>query len=308
MTDREKMEEVVRLDGRCEDCSKMVWKCNNCPIEKDCQDCSIQTYGRSLRLAREWLENDDMKRLIAKSGDALVKMFNACSKSKKEHEMKGKVIAEWQPVINAGVCMAPPVETKFKVGDEVVVDINGLVEQGCGKHAVDFAKSKNNKHIITKVDTDGTYSLDDNCFWFLEDSDLILVNWQPSCGEEVMVSRDNVFNIKETEVFLTKLDYLKYPFICTDEKAKFKTGQKVLLDQWEFVKQMPKYKAYTEPKLEWIKEHKEIKMNGKVYSIQLILFFNGHFMVRLNNGYEYSLQYLFENATDTDGTPFGEEL
>jgi hypothetical protein len=92
------MEEVVRLDGRCEDCSKMVWKCNNCPIEKDCQDCSIQTYGRSLRLAREWLENDDMKRLIAKSGDALVKMFNACSKSKKEHEMKGKVIAEWQPV------------------------------------------------------------------------------------------------------------------------------------------------------------------------------------------------------------------
>jgi hypothetical protein len=98
MTDREKMEEVVRLDGRCEDCSKMVWKCNNCPIEKDCQDCSIQTYGRSLRLAREWLENDDMKRLIAKSGDALVKMFNACSKSKKEHEMKGKVIAEWQPV------------------------------------------------------------------------------------------------------------------------------------------------------------------------------------------------------------------
>ena len=139
MTDREKMEEVVRLDGRCEDCSKMVWKCNNCPIEKDCQDCSIQTYGRSLRLAKEWIKEDDMKKKIIIGVDMA----------------KGK-----DKTVTTGVQVAP----NLKVGDKVkiVIDVADSIPLWR-----DFANSKK-IHTISKVTLDGDYKLEgSDCCFFL---------------------------------------------------------------------------------------------------------------------------------------------
>ena len=68
----------------------------------------------------------------------------------------------------------------------------------------------------------------------------------------------------------------------------------------------PKYKAYTEVKIEWLDNKKVLdKDTGIEWDINYLGKDN---KVTIGNEHEYSLTFMFEHFTWIDGTPFGEEI
>lgn len=102
---------------------------------------------------------------------------------------------------------------------------------------------------------------------------------------------------------------LEYPYICVHllDEERFLRGEKYIdTNIFKYAKPCPEYKAYSEPKLEWVLKETYVKFkdgNKLIHKISYISK-NGVF---LNNLYgDIDLETLYKKCTWLDGSPCGE--
>ena len=175
-------------------------------------------------------------------------------------------------------------KTEFKVGDWVSSKYFEGVKQI--KAIVDPARKA--------IDVGGVY----DCYF--TSSQLTLV-----CGfvkgEHVLADGD--FD----RIFVQYRPELINPFECVAIRyeEEFKNGEPYFVSHWKYAKAIePKYKAYAEPKLEWIGKKVKDKF-GVESTIRMIG--SGYVNFKENNN-EVSCEDLFKNYTWLDGSICGDKI
>ena len=117
-------------------------------------------------------------------------------------------------------------------------------------------------------------------------------------GEEVCVSDYENFESCRKEKFVIYIPEVENPFITTNEEN--------VVTAWTYARPIPKkeYKAYSEPKLEWIGKKVKDKF-GVESTIRMIG--SGYVNFKENNN-EASCEDLFKNYTWLDGSICGDNI
>jgi len=130
-------------------------------------------------------------------------------------------------------------------------------------------------------------------------------------GQEIEVAKGHGFIVPKKRIFNQYRPELEKPFECVmqDSERKFENNGLYNINTWKYAREIqPKYKAYTEPKLEWLKEDVCVKNKetGSVDNINAIYYENNTWKLKLSSPKLYSLQDMVNEFTWEDGKPCGE--
>ena len=120
-------------------------------------------------------------------------------------------------------------------------------------------------------------------------------------GQMIEVSEYFSEEFVYTEEFLFYYPNLEKPFVTIDSDKN--------VSNWKYARAIqPEYKAYSEPKVEWIGKPMLNKKTGKRYSIRSIAYYGEVLAIETYEGLKYTMQEMFNEWTWLDGTPCGELL
>ena len=121
-------------------------------------------------------------------------------------------------------------------------------------------------------------------------------------GEHVLADGDyeRIFNQYRPELIC--------PFECVNEtfEKEFKNEEPYFVNHWSYAKPIePKYKAYSEPKFEWIGEKVKSKSTGIVYEIDTV---GKNEVTFLECDVKWTYEELLEGFTWIDGSVCGDKI
>ena len=135
-------------------------------------------------------------------------------------------------------------------------------------------------------------------------------------GKRYEVSNNEDFLNSKERIFDSYDEGFQEPYRCIDCMFEDEYENKFCIetDTWKYLREIqPKYKPYTEPKLEWI--GKEILVKdwiSKEIIKNTITGFNklsdGTYLVLLSKGFNRDFKQMLDSVTELDGTPFGKEV
>ena len=170
-------------------------------------------------------------------------------------------------------------ENEMKVGD--VVRWNGNTQDSNDLYMnfgmMDFLKGKKT-HVISNITSSGNLKFKEDeipyCFapsWFEKVEEPIY-----EIGKRYIVAdTEEELEVSEREYILVAyLPNTTYPFICVERsyENEYKNGEFYHIRSWKYAKPIleKKYKAYEEPKLEWIGKYIKRKSDGLIFVITSI--------------------------------------
>ena len=199
-------------------------------------------------------------------------------------------------------------EMKFKVGD--MVKWNGS-EKCIYSFIPQMNEFLNSKKVFEIEDICGDIInlVGDDCNYSPNMFELVESKLELIKGKRYEVSNNEDFSNSRERIFDSYDEGFKEPYRCVDCMFEDEYENKFCIetDSWKYIREIqPKYKAYTEPKIEWLDNKKVLdKDTGIEWDINYLGKDN---KVTIGNEHEYSLAFMFEHFTWIDGTPFGEEI
>lgn len=126
-------------------------------------------------------------------------------------------------------------------------------------------------------------------------------------GDIVCASEDSLDEV----IFLFKTEKGYFCTITTEDKVNYENNKEFKCKCYKDIYILPKYKPYSEPKLEWIDKYVKADWYDEDETEQIIGICKGtddQWLVEFNDGENTNFKYFFECYKWADGSPCGEEV